>query len=113
MSDGVNGLSDLERKFRGYTFRHFEHATCKVLRWQAGRTVSERVTVPAYIGQGGRRVESVELEVEKFHLLACGATEHELIEHLQQLPSVARHYVELIGLNNRAERPVYSGSREM
>ena len=93
MSDGVNGLGDLERKFRGYTFRHFEHATCKVLRWQAGRIEVERVTVMEEHNINGGSTP-VELEVEKFHMLACAATSAELMEHLGQLPPPYRELLD-------------------
>jgi hypothetical protein len=90
-----NGVADLERKFRGcgFTFRCFPDAACEVLKFQAGRTVEEIAIVPAHVGTGGRRVE---LKVEKFHLVACAATEAELTERLEQLPSVAPPYRELL-----------------
>jgi hypothetical protein len=93
--NGANGVADLEKKFRGcgYVFRCFPGATCEILRWQAGRIEVEDVIIPPHIATGSRRIE---LRVEVFRLLACAATEAELIEHLEQLPSVARGYTELL-----------------
>jgi hypothetical protein len=95
MSAGKNGVAELEETFRscGLTFRHFESATCEMLRWQAGRTVEETAVVPAHIGTGSRRYE---LTVKKFYLLACASTSDELAERLVQLPSIARAYRELL-----------------
>jgi hypothetical protein len=85
---GANGVADLEKKFRGcgYLFRHFESATCEILRWQAGRIEVERVVVPSHVATGNREVV---LEVKKFHLVGFAATADELIERLGELPSAA------------------------
>lgn len=70
----VEQLVVLEAAFSGrrFSFRHRPHAKVKELRWQAGRDVLDPITMP----NGDCFL------LERFELLAWGASANELIERL-------------------------------
>jgi hypothetical protein len=72
--NGHNGVGDLEEIFEGYgyVFRHFENCQVSYMRWQAGRSVADVVTLSD--GSG--------LLIERFELLAWASTSEQLIDKL-------------------------------
>jgi hypothetical protein len=78
-TNAVNGSAGFEiqalkvtYRDRGLVFRYFPDATCKELRWQAGRNVLDNIVMP----NGEVRL------LARFELCAWAATRNELINQL-------------------------------
>ena len=71
---GAQQILALQAAFRDrrYDFRHIPQSKCAEMRWQCGRTELDAIDLP-----DGQCVL-----LERFHLIAWGATAQELIDQL-------------------------------